>query len=352
MKSLKLLKTTSLAVKDPELSKEWHPDKNGDLSPKDVFHHSGKKVWWVCSEGHEWQAIVNNRASGTGCPYCKGNAVCDDTSFATRKTKLAKEWHPVKNGDLTPKDVTIHSAKKVWWQCSKGHEWQAIIASRTAGNNCPFCNGRKLCRESSLAATNPKLAKDWHPSKNGSLSPDEVLPSSPQKVWWKCSKGHSWEAGIAYRGRGRGCPYCDGKKVSDDNCLSNLKPEIAKEWHPTKNGNLSPKVITPHSQKKVWWQCGKGHEWQSSVGYRTKGYGCPYCSGRRVCKENSLETLNPKLAAEWHPSKNKDLHSTEVSPISKKKVWWQCTNGHEWKAVVADRNAGEPCRKCQKKQRA
>ena len=70
MKSLKLLKTNSLAVKDPQLAKEWHSTKNGDLSPKDVFHHSGKKVWWVCDRGHEWQAIINNRASGTGCPYC------------------------------------------------------------------------------------------------------------------------------------------------------------------------------------------------------------------------------------------------------------------------------------------
>jgi DNA-directed RNA polymerase subunit RPC12/RpoP len=351
MKSLKLLKTNSLAVKDPQLAKEWHSTKNGDLSPKDVFHHSGKKVWWVCDRGHEWQAIINNRASGTGCPFCKGNKVCNDTSFATLKPKLAKEWHPTKNGKLKAKDVTIHSAKKVWWKCSKGHEWKAIVASRTAGNKCPYCNGRKLCKESSLAVVNPTLAKEWHPTKNGKLTPKDVLPSSPKKVWWKCSNGHEWQAGIAYRGRGRGCPYCDGKRVCKDNCLATLFPDVAKDWHPTKNGTLTPIKVTPHSQKKVWWQCKKGHQWQSSVGYRTKGYGCPYCSGRKVCKDNSLYAMFPQLAKEWHSSKNRGLTPAKVTTTSKKKVWWKCsTCGHEWKAAIADRCAGQGCKKCLKNQ--
>lgn len=346
MKSLKLLKKESLAVKDPDLAKEWHPNKNDGLSPKDVFHHSGKKVWWICKKGHEWQAIVNNRASGTGCPYCKGIYVCDDTSFKTLRSDLAKEWHPTKNGKLTPNDVTIYSAKKVWWKCKKGHEWQAIIAARTSGNKCPFCNGRKLCEDSSLEKANAKLSAEWHPTKNGKLSPADVLPSSPKKVWWQCKKGHEWKAGIAYRGRGRGCPYCDGKKVSKDNCLATLHPEAAKEWHPSKNGDLSPKKVTPHSQKKVWWQCKNGHEWQSSVGYRTMGYGCPYCDGRKVSKDNCLATLNPQLASEWHPTKNRILNPENVTPFSKKRVWWQCKNGHSWKASILDRHNGENCKKC------
>ena len=349
MKSLKLLKTTSLVAKDPELAREWHPKKNGDISQKDVFHHSGKKVWWFCSKGHEWQAIVNNRASGTGCPYCKGNKVCDDTSFASLKRNLAKEWHPTKNGKLTPKDVTIHSAKKVWWKCKEGHEWQAIIASRTAGNKCPYCNGRKLCKESCLSTVNPALAKEWHPTKNGKLTPSKVLPSSPKKVWWKCKKGHEWQAGIAYRGRGRGCPYCDGKCVCKDNSLSALFPIITKDWHPTKNGKLTPSKVTPHSQKKVWWQCKKGHQWQSSVGYRTKGYACPYCAGRKVSKDNSLNTLFPKIAKEWHSSKNRKLTPNQVTTKSKKKVWWKCNScGHEWKAGILDRTNGNSCKKCKK----
>lgn len=349
MKSLKLLKTHSLYAKDPELSKEWHPKKNGDLTPKDVFHHSGKKVWWVCEHKHEWEAIINNRASGTGCPYCKGNAVCLDTSLLKRKPEIANEWHPSKNGNLKPDEVTIHSAKKVWWKCQKGHEWKAIIASRTAGNNCPYCNGRKLCDESSLQSVNPELSKEWHSSKNGKLTPANVLPSSPKKVWWKCDKGHEWKAGIAYRGRGRGCPYCDGKKVGKDNCLTAVSPQAAKEWNSAKNTGLTPRKVTPHSQKKVWWKCNKGHEWESSIGYRTKGYGCPYCAGRKVCDDNNLLILNPELAKEWHSKRNKDLKPKNVTTKTKRKVWWKCkTCSHEWKAAIADRVEGSGCKKCAK----
>ncbi|MBN1697118.1 MAG: zinc-ribbon domain-containing protein [Spirochaetales bacterium] len=351
MKSAKLLKKESLAVKDPSLAKQWHPSKNGKLTPKDVFHHSGKKVWWVCDKGHEWEAIVNNRATGTGCPYCTGIYVCNDTSFKTRKPELAKEWHPTKNGKLTPDKVTIYSARRVWWKCKKGHEWQAIIAARTNGNVCPYCNGRKLCKESSLQVTEPKLAAEWHPTKNKKLTPADVLPSSARKVFWQCKKGHEWKAGIAYRRRGRGCPYCDGKKVAKDNCLQTVNPEAAKDWHPTKNGSLTPRNVTANSQKKVWWKCSKGHEWQSFVGYRTKGYGCPYCDGRKVNKENCLATLSPELAKEWHPTKNRVLTPQTVSPFSKKRVWWKCPNGHDWKAKIFDRYNGETCRKCTRKKK-
>ncbi|MBQ03731.1 hypothetical protein CL673_03350 [Candidatus Bathyarchaeota archaeon] len=60
----------SLADRNPELAKEWHPIKNGDLTPAQVTPGSGKKVWWRCSRGHEWEAMVKSRTRGTGCPYC------------------------------------------------------------------------------------------------------------------------------------------------------------------------------------------------------------------------------------------------------------------------------------------
>ena len=47
--------------------------------------------------------------------------------------KLSKQWHPSKNGNLTPSKITVGNNKKVWWQCSKGHEWQAIVKSRAKG---------------------------------------------------------------------------------------------------------------------------------------------------------------------------------------------------------------------------
>ena len=44
---------------------------------------------------------------------------------------LVKEWHPTKNGELTPNDITHGSDKKVWWRCPKGHTYDAAISKRT-----------------------------------------------------------------------------------------------------------------------------------------------------------------------------------------------------------------------------
>ena len=82
-------------------------------------------------------------------------------------------------------------------------------------------------------------------------------------------------------------------------------PQLKKEFHPSKNENLKPEHFTKGSDKKIWWKCTKDHEWQAIVGNRTRGQNCPYCSGKRVSKENNLKVLFPKLAKEWHPTKNK-----------------------------------------------
>ena len=129
----------SLALVNPALARAWHPAKNKNLTAEDVSPFSSKKVWWQCSKGHEWEATISNRSSGKSCPFCSGRAVCEDNCLQTVNPALAREWHPAKNKDLTAKDVTANSGKKVWWQCSKGHEWESIVSNRSNGRGCPKC---------------------------------------------------------------------------------------------------------------------------------------------------------------------------------------------------------------------
>jgi hypothetical protein len=82
---------------------------------------------------------------------------------------------------------------------------------------------------------------------------------------------------VSNRANGRGCPYCAGKKVCEDNNLEFLYPDLAKEWHPTKNGMLKPSDVTPNSGQKVWWMCVKGHKWKATVDNRARGRGCLKC---------------------------------------------------------------------------
>ena len=71
------------------------------------------------------------------------------------------------------------------------------------------------------------------------------------------------------------------EKLTDKNLLS-LFPDIAKQWHPTKNGDLRPEDFTAHSNKKIWLKCPKGddHEWEAVISNRTIGTGCPLCMDR------------------------------------------------------------------------
>lgn len=131
------------SVKEHEVYKEWHPVNNKGLNPEELTLGSNKKVWWICEHGHEWQSVVKSRISGSGCPFCFGKKVSKANSLATLNPELTKEWHPINNRELKPKDVTSGSAKKVWWLCEEGHEWEAAIYNRKYGRGCPYCYGKK-----------------------------------------------------------------------------------------------------------------------------------------------------------------------------------------------------------------
>jgi len=123
----------NLYVLKPNLVREWHPTKNGRLRPFDITPGSGKKVWWICKRGHEWEAVVYSRSRGSGCPYCNQPSAADNSSLALSNSSLIMEWHPTANGDITPRDVTGAYPEKVWWLCSEGHEWQATLKALQRG---------------------------------------------------------------------------------------------------------------------------------------------------------------------------------------------------------------------------
>ena len=277
---------TSLLGLRPDLSKEWHSIRNGNLTPADVTEHSFKKVWWLCVKRHEWEATVANRSSGTGCPYCSGKKVTTENSFVVNYPKIAKEWHPTRNGNLERDSVSISSNKKIWWQCAKGHEWDTVIAHRTKGNKgkgtkCPFCSGQRATMETSIYKTHPHLITEWHKEKNTDISPYEISYGSTRKVWWQCERGHEWDASCNARSRGTKCPYCANKRVNRENSLAGLKPELAKEWAKELNKELSPDEVTIGSALKVWWSCREGHNWQAVINKRVAGQGCPECEAYR-----------------------------------------------------------------------
>ncbi|MCP4221046.1 MAG: zinc-ribbon domain-containing protein, partial [bacterium] len=245
------------------------------------------KVWWQCKYGHEWHTAVYHRSYGGQCPTCRGMYPSDDYNLEVISPHLASQWHPSKNAPLTPSQVTPGSDKKVWWQCEKGHEWKTAVFNRKT-NNCPDCariNSRGKRKIRTLAKEWPELVEEWHPTKNGSLTPADVTHGSKRKVWWLCEEGHEWEQIVKTRALGQQCPYCSGSRPSSLYNLQVVNPELAKQWHPTKNGDLTPDQVTPGGEKYIWWLCEKGHVWDAKLYVRNNGSGCPYCLGRRKDKK-------------------------------------------------------------------
>lgn len=349
----------SFPVLFPTLLKELHPTKNIDFDPYKYRPGSNKKVWWLCANGHEWQQQIHHRVSrGSTCPKCRKIS----NSLGKKYPDISKEWHFEKNAPLNPFDVGPSSTKKVWWKCSKNseHEWEVNINTRTfKGSSCPKCKEKTYKNKPlpALSEYSTKLSNEWHPTNNGNLKPSDVTAGSTQKVWWRCSNdpSHEWQAVIRNRARqGKGCPKCAKRtKSNPTNSLYIRYPEIAKQWHPTKNNNIALNEVSYGSSYLAWWLCPKNpsHEWQATVVSRTQrnSTGCPKCPESRKSRDNSLAIVHPDIAAQWHPTKNKELTPDKVSRASGRKIWWICSNNpdHEWEAQIKNRTVlGSGCPFC------
>lgn len=206
-------------------------------------------------------------------------------SVGTLFPALAVEWNQAENGALTPYNTKPASNTKVSWKCSKcGCVWKAAVCDRTRNDHptgCPVCANKKVVSGiNDLQTKYPDIAGEWHPTKNGDLLPSMVAPGSNKSVWWQCPICNSdyTSAPNTRTGQGCGCPVCTGKKIKIGvNDLATTCPDLAKEWNYEKNGNSTPQSVTKGSQKKVWWKCAKGHEWQASINNRVKGNGCYQC---------------------------------------------------------------------------
>lgn len=132
--------------------------------------------------------------------------------------RLLFDWDYTKN-DVEPLEVSPYSSKYIHWKCHKcGHEWSAKLSNRTSGRGCPACSNKVLVKgKNDLATTHPDLVKEWHPTLNLPLRPDEIMHGTNKKVWWVCPIGHVYQASVLHRSaqNGTGCPICNkGRQTS------------------------------------------------------------------------------------------------------------------------------------------
>lgn len=260
-----------LATVNPELSAMWDYDKNSSLTPQMVVSGSAKKVAWKCEKGHEWESAIRSALRCQVCAHRKVLTGFNDITITA--PEVARQFHPVKNGEVKADSLLAGHVKNVWWlEEVCGHEWEASPYSRIKlSSGCPVCVNQKVVSGvNDLAAVSPELAKEWHTEKNGVLTPNHVSAGSGKKVWWVCKKQHSWESTVLNR-KTRGCPYCSGNKVLlGYNDLATLAKDVAKEWDYEKNNPLTPQDVSVGANKRVWWKCFKNHSWEAFINDRTR----------------------------------------------------------------------------------
>lgn len=343
----------SLADEHPDAAADWHPTLNGDTTPFDVFSGSGEVYIWLCKdEGHVYPKSPQDKVNARNrCPVCSNRRIDATNALRATHPHLLSEWCWEKNIDVTPDEVMAGSSAPVWWNCTEeDHEYPMSPYDRTNGRRCGVCTRRVLHPSTCLAATNPDIAASWHPTLNGDLTPHDVFAGSPDKAWWKCERGCDYDSAIVSRLRGFGCRYCANREVGVRNSMSITHPELALEFHATKNGSITPDTIIAGTGEKLWWQCVEyGHEWDATGNNRVRGNKCPTCMNKRVLAGfNDMATTRPDLAAELHPTMNGTVTARDVLAGTSSSLWWQCSVcAFEWEASGDQRARGfKKCRHC------
>ena len=320
------LKKPSLTETHPMLAQEWHPTKNDDRIPQYFTAGSRAKVWWLCKKScvlcgaaHEWEAMINHRTCSmpTGCPFCSGRQVCRCSSLAAERPDLVVQWDFAGNKPLDPEQIATQSKKMVSWLCSQHGPWYAMVYNRVNGNGCPKCaaeqSRRKRERRGLLRDEHPELIAQLHPNENDHIDLSKVTSGSSIKAVWVCddrqlappgcTHPHVWTAAIKSRvGKGSACPICAGREVCPCNSLTVKAPEVAAEWHLTRNGDMHSDQMPAFSSLRVWWQhvselTGEVHEWEARVGPRVRTWkkegrlSCPLCYKDRqqklICRSDA-----------------------------------------------------------------
>ena len=204
----------SMAQQNPKLAAEWHPTKNKPLTPYNFAPKASFRAWWQCSQGHDWEATINNRSSNNrNCPYCAGRYATAENCMSVTNPELAAIFHPTKNGRITPTNIKSTSGKILWWQCEKGHEWQqrAYAVAKNTSEVCP------QCRFPSMAETNPEMAAAFHPTLNGQTTPYDISAGTRKRLWFQCANdtAHIWQStgdNLKRVSRPELCPECRRKQ--------------------------------------------------------------------------------------------------------------------------------------------
>lgn len=289
----------------------------------------------------------NTKASNTRRP--------GKTMFADSEAPALQWWDHDRNDETLLHTASVRATRTAHWvcpECGLGFEEQVYLMA--SHPSCPECSTRRQAdrharlerwRTTPVSAV-PELVAVW----DDDADPSQAMVHATYPLRrLRCPNGHHPRL-TPLRYLESGCPSCRAnitRSAIDRPTLAKARPEIAAQWHPTRNGNLDPGMIGPDSTRVVWWRSDCcGHEWREQVRDRDKyrRLRCPHCESIL----DSLAWQDPGLAAEWSP--NNPLSPWHVRPHATTRFLpeWVCSVNpeHVWRSPLASRSAGSGCPEC------
>ena len=180
--------------------KKLAKEKGGELL-SETYQGGRTPLKWKCSKGHTWNAVPESLIFGkTWCPTCASN-----------KKLTIGQMHEIaktKGGKCLSK-IYINNQTKLKWECSKGHQWNAMPSKVVLGQWCRICSYKEINKDKKLTIGQmDEIAK----TKGGKCL-STIYVNSKTKLKWECSKGHQWDAmPIKVKNAGTWCPFCAGNR--------------------------------------------------------------------------------------------------------------------------------------------
>ena len=340
-------------IDNPTLMAEWDWEKNNDagFNPNELTCGSKYKAWWICRLGHSYQSEIHSRNSGRGCPVCHKEY---KTSFPEQAVfyYVKKHFSDAINGYISDGfeiDIYIPSL-------SFGIEYDGMAYHTGEKSKSKESRKNDYCKKNGITLLRLKETRDLTAVHTESViwcyyKPNySFLNEAITLLLYKYLSVNSTEVDVLRDSIDIQDQYVFSIK---EKSIATIHPDLVAEWHPTKNGTLKPEYVRAASNKKYWWLCKNGHEYEMTALNRHYGIKCPYCSGRRILVGyNDLNTLFPQIAAQWDYSKNGSVSPSDVTTGTNRKFWWKCEKGHSWETSISTRVQGGNCPYCSTNQAA
>ncbi|MCP4132566.1 MAG: hypothetical protein GY754_16465 [bacterium] len=288
----------------------------------DKYINTTTKLEWQCRKGHTWKATPHNILMGKWCPSC----AWEKSSYPKKKHSLEemKQIAKDRGGKCLSREY-ISYEKKLKWKCKEGHTWSTTAATILGGAWCPSCALKPKWTIGEMR----EIARE-----RGGECLSRKYTNSLTKLKWRCEKGHTWETAPESILKGTWCRDCaweNNSMLKASHTLKEMK-QIAKD----RGGKCLSKEYKS-SQKKLKWQCGEGHTWQTTPYVILNGSWCPRCAGVGKLTIGEMREIARKRGGKCLSEKYINTHT---------KLTWQCKEGHTWEAIPNNVKIGKWCPDC------